>query len=76
MSRGLITVIKEQGVVPEALTTASGPSLPFATELQSGRFRGEADMAGVLPAASRPQMTLNSPRCRPEQHRKYKAGLR
>jgi hypothetical protein len=44
MSRGLITIIKEQGVVPEALTTASGPSLPFVTELQSGRFRGEADI--------------------------------
>jgi hypothetical protein len=26
------------------VVSAHGPSLPFAVEMQSGRFRGEADM--------------------------------
>jgi hypothetical protein len=44
MSRGLITIIKEQGVVPEALTTASGPSRQFPPMQQFGRFQRAADM--------------------------------
>ena len=46
MSRGLITIIKEQGVVPEALTTASGPSRQFATAKNDDRFWGKADLKG------------------------------
>ena len=44
MSRGLITIIKEQGVVPEALTTASGPLRQFPPTQQFGRFQRAADM--------------------------------